>query len=92
MQEYIAAILKEKAVLINGLKQYPFIKKIFPSDANFVLVKVDNADKLYTYLVSRGIVVRNRSKVPLCENCLRITVGTPGENLLLQDALNSYQV
>jgi histidinol-phosphate aminotransferase len=91
VREYISAILKEKAVLINSLNKFSFIKKVFPSDSNFVLLKVDNADTLYNYLVSRGIVVRNRSRMPLCENCLRITIGTAGENLLLQDALNTYQ-
>ena len=88
--EYVSTILKERAVLMTALKKYAFIKKIFPSDSNFLLLRVDNADKLYNYLVSRGIVVRNRSKVPLCENCLRITVGTPEENVLLQNALNAY--
>ena len=91
VKEYVATILKERDALINALKKYVFIKKIFPSDSNFVLLRVDNADKLYNYLVSRGIVVRNRSKVPMCENCLRITVGTPDENVILQSALNTYQ-
>jgi len=62
------------------LKKIDFISKIYPTDANFVLVKVDDATKRYNQLITKGIVVRNRTNQPLCENCLRFTVGTPVEN------------
>jgi histidinol-phosphate aminotransferase len=91
VKQNIKTILKEKNALVRALSKYPFIKKIFPSESNFVLLQVNDADRLYDYLVSHGIVVRNRSRVPLCENCLRITIGTANENLLLQDAFNTYQ-
>jgi histidinol-phosphate aminotransferase len=60
---------------------------VFPSDANFLLIRVDYADLRYKQLVEQGIVVRNRSSQPLCENCLRITVGTEGENTRLLQAM-----
>ncbi len=90
VKESSATILKERASLMDALKKFSFVKKIFPSDSNFVLVRVANADALYAFLVSKGIVVRNRSRQPQCDNCLRITVGTPAENIQLLDALKSY--
>jgi histidinol-phosphate aminotransferase len=80
-------ILKERELLVNSLGKLPQIEKIYPSDANFILVKVQNADAVYKELVNSQIVVRNRSKVTLCENCLRITIGTPEENILLINTL-----
>jgi histidinol-phosphate aminotransferase len=67
------------------------VKKIHPSDANFVLIQVDDANALYQYLVSQGVIVRNRDKVSLCLGCLRITVGTPEENASLLNTLKMYQ-
>ena len=64
------------------------VKTVYPSDANFVLVKVDDANKRYTQLIEKGVVVRNRTTQPLCENCLRFTVGTPNENKILITILN----
>jgi histidinol-phosphate aminotransferase len=63
------------------------VEKIFPSDANFLLIRVDDADLRYRQLVEAGIVVRNRSSQLLCDNCLRITVGTSEENRLLLEAM-----
>jgi histidinol-phosphate aminotransferase len=80
VKEQVKAILNEKIALIKALKDVKFVSKIYPSDANFVLVKVDNATKRYFQLIEKGIVVRNRTNQPLCENCLRFTVGTPDEN------------
>ena len=60
-----------------------FIIKVYPSDSNFILIKVDDADLRYKQLIEKGIVLRNRSKELLCDNCLRITIGTPYENELL---------
>ena len=68
----------------------PFVEKVFPSEANFLLAKVKDADALYAHLLHDGIIVRNRSRVPGCEGCLRITVGTPEENGRLAASLKSY--
>jgi histidinol-phosphate aminotransferase len=65
----------------------PLVKHIYPTDANFVLAKVDDANKTYNYLVNKGIIVRNRNSVTLCQGCLRITIGTPQENQELLTAL-----
>jgi len=80
VQQEVEFILEERATLINALKEIPFIQEIFKSEANFILVRVDNANKRYQQLIAKGIVVRNRTTQPLCENCLRFTVGTNLEN------------
>jgi len=80
VKDQVKTILKERTALVKALKNVKFVLKIYPSDANFVLVKVDNATKRYFQLTEKGIVVRNRTNQPLCENCLRFTVGTPVEN------------
>ena len=83
----IKNIKDQRNKLIEELKNINFIFKIFPTDANFVLVKVDDATKRYDQLIQKGIVVRNRTNQPLCENCLRLTVGTVLENKKLVNAL-----
>jgi len=85
----IAAIVTERSVLEQALKTVAFVNKIYASDANFVLVKVDDASLRYNQLLSKGIVVRNRTTQPLCENTLRFTVGTPEENNQLITVLKS---
>jgi histidinol-phosphate aminotransferase len=85
-------LVQQKVRLLEDFKQFHFIKNIYPSNANFILVKVNDAKSLYQHLVARNIVVRNRSSQPLCENSLRITVGTPQENDTLLTALNEYNV
>lgn len=87
----IDLIKGEKKLLFKQLLQVNYIEKVFPSEANFLLIKVDDANKRYAQLLQKGIVVRNRSSQPLCENCLRITVGTSKENILLINALKSLQ-
>ena len=67
------------------------MQKVYPSEANFLLVKVDDADKLYAHLIADGIIVRNRSRVKLCEGCLRMTVGLPSENDALLASLATYK-
>ena len=67
------------------------VNRIFPSDSNFLLIRVDDADLRYKQLIEAGIVVRNRSKEPLCEQCLRVTVGTREENEKLIDTLKSFE-
>jgi len=87
VQNEIDKIQKNKAILAKALKAISFVNKIYPSDANFILVKVDNADLRYDQLIQQGIVIRNRTTQPLCENCLRFTVGTDAENEKLIKAL-----
>lgn len=80
-------ILVEKTSVSKQLLEIPFIEKIYPSEANFILVIVDDATKRYTQLLKQGIVVRNRSNQPLCENTLRLTIGTAAENKKLIKSL-----
>ena len=87
VEKTIAEIIFEREKLIKKLQKFSFVKKIYPTDANFVLVKTIDAEKIYSFLLDEKIVVRNRSNVELCENCLRITIGTPEENENLIDSL-----
>ncbi len=89
MREQTSEILNEKHKLMTLLPTIPCVQKVFPSDANFLLIKVTQADRIYEALVVKGIVVRNRSKEPGCENALRITIGKPKENELLIQTLKS---
>ena len=86
MKTQVSIILHERTQLIKELSNLPLVEKVFPTDANFVMVKVPAARQVYNFLVEKGIIVRDRSRVALCEGCLRITVGTPSENeqLLVQ--------
>lgn len=83
----IQEIITNKKILIKELSKIGLVRKIYPSDTNFLLVKVDDANKRYQQLVNNGIVVRNRTTEPLCENCLRITVGIKDENEQLINVL-----
>jgi histidinol-phosphate aminotransferase len=87
---WVATILKERKALASRLGTFNFVEKVFPSDANFLLIRVKNPGQIYTFLMKQGIIVRDRSSVALCEGCLRITVGTSAENQLLIEALTSY--
>ena len=89
--EWVDIILKEKERLKKALSENPLIKKIYPSDANFLLVVVDEPRKVYNALVEKNLIIRDRSKVAKCEGCLRITVGTPEENDRLIRALKDYK-
>ncbi len=84
---WIDEILSERERLIEGLRALACVQKIYPTDANFVLVKVDDADKMYSHLTKKGIIVRNRNRVTLCGNCLRITIGLKEENNELLEAM-----
>lgn len=88
---WIQETVQYRARLSRDLTRFPFVTRVYPSDANFLLVQVNNADVLYRYLMEESIIVRNRSKVLLCENCLRITIGTPEENAQIIQALEKYQ-
>jgi len=87
VEKTITEIISEREKLIKNLQEFSFVKKIYPTDANFVLAKTTDAEKIYKFLLNEKIVVRNRSNVELCENCLRITVGTPEENASLMESL-----
>ena len=83
----ILKIKEERAYLVSNLKTINYVQEIYPSACNFVLIKVDNATKRYDQLITKGIVIRNRTSQPLCENCLRLTVGTRLENSRLIQVL-----
>ncbi len=87
VDEEIKGIIEERKTLIKALKNIDFIKEIYPTEANFVLAKVDDATKRYNELLAKGIVIRNRTTQALCENTLRFTVGTPEENKVLVEVL-----
>ncbi len=90
MHEWVDKLLVQREFMIKELEKYNFVNHIYPTDANFILVKVKDANSLYKYLVKKSIIVRNRSNVSLCENCIRITIGTPQENKILLDELKRY--
>lgn len=87
----VEEIIAQRVVLHDLLSTLPCVAKIYPSDANFLLVQVADANATYAYLQGLGIVVRNRHKVQLCGNCLRITVGTPEENATVYEALKNMK-
>lgn len=89
IRHQVADILVERERLSEALKDISCVKTIYPSDANFILIKVDDATKRYNQLLEQNIVIRNRSKQHLCENCLRLTIGTPIENKKLIEAFKS---
>lgn len=88
IKKNIDLVLNQRKLLVSCLEKLDFIEKIYKSDSNFLLVKVDNADLRYNQLLKNGIIVRNRSNQPLCQNCLRITIGTENENKSLIKILN----
>ncbi|MDR2497016.1 MAG: histidinol-phosphate transaminase [Tannerellaceae bacterium] len=88
MKRQVEEILAERRRLADRLERLPVVVKVYPSDANFLLVKVADANAVYDGLLRKGVVVRNRHGLDLCDNCLRITVGVPKENDLLLEALN----
>jgi histidinol-phosphate aminotransferase len=90
VNDMIVTLVNERQNMVTALLQNEEVVKIYPSDANFLLVKFKDASLLYKYFVEQGIVVRDRSNVVLCEGCLRITVGTPLENTKLLESLNSF--
>ena len=89
MIDWVGVILKERTKMIEVLGKYPFVIKVYPTDANFVLVKAHDPRGIYKYLVDEKIIVRDRSSISLCEGCLRISIGSPEENDTLIDALNA---
>jgi histidinol-phosphate aminotransferase len=90
LQRHITMILEERETLMRALSILPICKKVYPTDANFILARVTDADGIYRYLVQKGVIVRNRNRVHLCGDCLRITVGIKEENTKLLSALRQY--
>ncbi|MGZ3866823.1 MAG: histidinol-phosphate transaminase [Bacteroidia bacterium] len=90
INSWIKTIVSQRGVVAKELEKFSFVKKVYPSDANFILVKVKEPQKIYNYLTEQQIIIRDRSKVALCEGCLRITIGTEEENTKLLNALKYY--
>lgn len=90
VEKWVTMLLQERSRLMSAFNELPICLKIYPSDANFFLAKMTDAQAVYDYLVERGIIVRNRTRVRLCDNCLRVTIGTKGENTELLSALRQY--
>lgn len=91
VNEWIKITVAERDLLSKELLNLDVVKTVYPSDANFILVEVTDASGIYNYLVEQGIIIRDRSKVTLCEGCLRITIGTSSENEMLVNTLKSFQ-
>ncbi|MEG2854748.1 histidinol-phosphate transaminase [Bacteroides sp.] len=91
INEWVQTLKAEREVLMRQVEALPCVLRVFASDANFFLARVDDASRIYAYLVDRGIIVRNRHSVSLCGNCLRITIGNPFENSQLMEALKNYR-
>jgi histidinol-phosphate aminotransferase len=89
IQLEIDSIVIQRDDLLKVLNEVAFVSKIYPTEANFVLIKVDDANKRYNELIQKGIVIRNRTTQPLCENTLRLTIGTADENKILMEALKA---
>ncbi len=91
VEKWVTILLQERTRLIQAFLELPICKEVYPSDANFFLAKMTDAQAIYNYLVDKGIIVRNRTRITLCEDCLRITIGTKTENSELMGALRQYQ-
>ena len=90
VDNWVKILLQERARMMDAFSMLPICEKVYPTDANFFLAKMTDATKIYNYLVDKGIIVRNRHRVQLCQNCLRITIGTKTENSELIAALRQY--
>ena len=90
VEEWVKVLIQERTRMMQAFAELPICEKIYPTEANFFLAKMNDATRIYNYLVDRGIIVRNRTRVQLCQNCLRITIGTKSENSELIAALRQY--
>jgi len=90
VDQWVKILLQERSRMIEAFRELPICEKVYPTDANFFLAKMTDATKIYNYLVDHAIIVRNRHRVQLCQNCLRITIGTKTENNELVAALRQY--
>ena len=90
VEKWVALLLEERTHLMSAFRLLPICKQVYPTDANFFLARMTDAQRIYNYLIEKGIIVRNRSRVTLCDNCLRITIGTKAENTQLLAALRQF--
>ena len=91
VEQWVRVLLQERTIMMQAFAMLPICEKVYPTEANFFLAKMNDATRIYNYLVDQGIIVRNRTRVQLCQNCLRITIGTKSENSELIAALRQYQ-
>ena len=91
VEKWVNMLLLERGRLMQAFAELPICEKVYPTDANFFLAKITDAQKIYDYLVNKGIIVRNRTRITLCNNCLRVTIGTKDENGELLGALRFYK-
>jgi histidinol-phosphate aminotransferase len=91
VREWVAVLLHERDRLQHALSTLPCVERLYPTDANFILVRMTDANTIYRYLTEKGVIVRNRSTMSLCTNCLRISIGTPQENDTLINALKTME-
>ena len=90
VDNWVKVLLQERTRMVDAFEILPICEKVYPTDANFFLAKMTDAPAIYNYLVDKGIIVRNRHRVQLCQNCLRITIGTKTENSELIAALRQF--
>ena len=90
VEKWVRTLLAERGYLMQAFQQLPICKEVYKTDANFFLARMTDAQRIYDYLVERGIIVRNRTRIQLCNNCLRVTIGTRSENAELLAALRQY--
>ena len=90
VEKWVSMLLDERTRLINAFRLLPICLKVYPTDANFFLARMTDAQRIYDYLIEKGIIVRNRSRITLCDNCLRVTIGTKTENTQLLAALRQF--
>ena len=91
VEQWVRVLLQERTIMMQAFAMLPICEKVYPTEANFFLAKMNDATRIYNYLVDQGIIVRNRTRVQLCQNCLRITIGTKSENSELIAALRQYK-
>ncbi|MBQ8157676.1 MAG: histidinol-phosphate transaminase [Prevotella sp.] len=91
VEKWVSVILQERGRLMEAFRLLPICEAVYPSDANFFLARMTDAQAIYDYLVDQGIIVRNRTRIQLCKNCLRVTIGTRSENSELVGALRQYK-
>ena len=90
VEDWVRILLQERTRMMSSFLDLPICEKVYPSDANFFLAKMTDAQAIYDYLVENGVIVRNRTRISLCQDCLRITIGTKSENVELLSALRKY--
>ena len=90
VDKWVKILLLERSHMMEAFELLPICEKVYPSDANFFLAKMTDAQRIYDYLVGQGIILRNRTRIRLCQNCLRVTIGTKSENAELIGALRQY--